>query len=250
PQRLAAVADGILLGTRELRGGAVLAGRHEHRVIAEATAPARGVRDVPLPGPLRNERRTVPGASQPHDDALVACLAKAIRHLVQLGEQLAQVLLIARTFPGKARRPHPGSPNESIHLDPGIVGERRQVCVARGVARLQQRILEEGRAGLGGGPDAEFRLGNQLHREWREQVCKLAQLPRVGAGENRACHGASSAWLCSAKSSAIPAAARLSSASSSWRLKAWPSAVPWISMNAPPLFITTFMSVSACESSA
>jgi len=192
----------------------------------------------------------VADAAHEDDDALVARLAKLIRHVVQLGEQVAEIFLIAGRLCGEAGRPDPGAAAEGLHLEPGIVRERRQARVARRVVRLDERVLEEGGAGLGGGTDAELRLRHELHGERREERRKLAQLPGVGAGEDGARHGESSASLCRAKSSAMPLAARFSSASSSWRRKAWPSAVPWTSMNAPPLFITTFMSVSACESSA
>src|SRR5213078_4467577 len=106
------------------------------------------------------------------------------------------------------------------------------------------------RAGLGHGSDAERALRDERQRQRREQRRQLAQLALVAAGENDARHGSSSACACSANSSPMPCAARFSSASSSWRRNAWPSAVPWISTNAPPLFMTTFMSVSAWESSA
>ncbi len=62
--------------------------------------------------------------------------------------------------------------------------------------------------------------------------------------------GDSSACNCSAHNCPIPAAARSSSPSSSSRLSACPSAVPCTSMKPPPEFMTTFMSVSACESSS
>jgi len=52
-----------------------------------------------------------------------------------------------------------------------------------------------------------------------------------------------------AKTSAMPASARPSNWSSSPRLKATPSAVPWTSMNLPSPVMTTFMSTSAEESS-
>ena len=59
-----------------------------------------------------------------------------------------------------------------------------------------------------------------------------------------------SAARCAAINASMPLPASVSMASSSSRRKAWPSAVPWISMMPPPSFITTFMSVSQALSSA
>ena len=78
--------------------------------------------------------------------------------------------------------------------------------------------------------------------------------PNVGLhrlpGGSRSPHDPVRDARCSSISEAMPRAASASIASSSVRRNAWPSAVPWISMNPPASFITTFMSVSASESSA
>src|SRR5438270_12692586 len=118
------------------------------------------------------------------------------------------------------------------------------------MARLEERVGEGGFAGVRHGGDAEPGRGDQGGGRRREEGGQLAPLPRVAAREHHPPHGRSSVCACSVSSAPMPCAARLSSASSSWRRNAWPSAVPWISTNAPPLFITTFMSVSAWESSA
>src|SRR5439155_5361698 len=157
---------------------------------------------------------------------------------------------IARVLAREARRAHPRPPAERVDLEPGIIRERRQLRALRGVARLQERVREQGRAGLGQGGDAERALRDERERQRREQRRQLAELPGVAAGENDARHGPLSAWACSANSSPMPCAARFSSASSSWRRNAWPSAVPWIWRNAPQLYMTPFMPVSAWGFSA
>ena len=59
-----------------------------------------------------------------------------------------------------------------------------------------------------------------------------------------------SAASCAEMISAMPRHARSSIAASSSGLNAWPSAVPCTSIKCPASFMTTFMSVSASESSA
>ena len=66
----------------------------------------------------------------------------------------------------------------------------------------------------------------------------------------RRTHDSARTARCSSMRDVMPRRASSSIASSSSRRNAWPSAVPWISMNPPASFITTFMSVSASESSA
>src|SRR5271154_2897304 len=122
------------------------------------------------------------------------------------------------------------------------------------MARLEQRILCEGRAGLLDGLDAKRRLQQQLYAIASQQRSELALFAGVGAGQHdlhrlEPWAQGLSASRCSPHSSSHPVAARFSNASSSWRWNGWPSAVPCTSMNAPAAFITTFMSVSASESS-
>ena len=69
-------------------------------------------------------------------------------------------------------------------------------------------------------------------------------------GGSRPLHDPARAARCISTSDSMPRRASSSIASSSARWNAWPSAVPWISMNPPASFMTTFMSVSASESSA
>src|SRR5262249_39073590 len=101
--RLPAVADGVFLGITQLRGRTLPASGHEYGVVPE-TAPAAGsARDGSFPGAVRDERCLIPDAADPDDDGLVARLAKAIRHILELCEELPEVLLVARPLPGKAR---------------------------------------------------------------------------------------------------------------------------------------------------
>ena len=125
----------------------------------------------------------------------------------------------------------------------------------RRMPRLDQRIRDEARAILDGRLDAEFALRDDLEFMGGEDRAHLGELAGIAGREHHASHRQrplqpARASFCSAHSRPMPPAARSSSASSSSRRNAWPSAVPCTSMKAPPEFITTFMSVSASASSA
>src|SRR5436305_122466 len=71
----------------------------------------------------------------------------AVRHFAQ---QPGQVLLVGRRFSGVTRRPDPRRPAERGRLDAGVVGHGRAARGPRRGARLDQRVVREGGAGLGG----------------------------------------------------------------------------------------------------
>lgn len=138
-----------------------------------------------------------------------------------------------------------------IHAPTGLIADARAL---RGVGRLREQqagILRAARA--------------DHHPAFAISQCAIFQhveAQRAGVPGNRrivvgnqqggqgdaTAHPASAA-RCSANSSPMPFSASDSSALSSSRRKAWPSAVPCSSMKPPPSFITTFMSVSQSLSS-
>src|SRR5581483_2924458 len=134
------------------------------------------------------------------------------------------------------------------HAQAGIVGECRQSGLLRGMARLEQRVFDEGEAGFLGVFHAQLGLRNHFERTVGEQLVEFGKFAAVAAGQDDALHARaqprSSAARCRPINSAMPLSARSSMASISLRRKAWPSAVPCTSMMPPPSFITTFMSVS------
>ena len=74
---------------------------------------------------------------------------------------------------------HAGRAAQRLDADAGIVGQRRQAAFAADVARLGQRVLDEGAVRLFGLGDAELRLRQHLDAERREHALELAQLAGI-----------------------------------------------------------------------
>src|SRR5687768_15232152 len=115
------------------------------------------------------------------------------------------------------------------------------------MARLGERILEEGGVRLVGLRDAERRLRHQLDGQRGEDGADLPQLAGIARREDQL-HRPSALFWCP-MSREMPACASSSSASSSLREKASPSAVPCTSTKCPAAVMTTFMSQPHAESS-
>src|SRR5690606_11766399 len=179
--------------------------------------------------------------------------AVGVGDAVEFAQQTVDVAVGVAVSAAVACRIQAGCAIERVHAQPRIVRQRRQAGGAAGVARLEDRVLDEAQAGLFGVLDAELVLGADLETAAGEQRPEFLQLACVARGEHerpwRRVHRARASRWCWSKV-AIPPSARPSSASSSSRRKAWPSAVPCSSMKPPPSFITTFMSVSQPASSA
>ena len=129
---------------------------------------------------------------------------------------------------------------------------RRQAAGLRRMARLGQRVLDEGEVRLLGLGDAQLALRHQLQRQRREQRLQLGQLLGVVGRQHQpqsigSCRERQR--FCAATSSRMPLSASASSASISARVNGAPSAVPCTSTKPPAPVITTFMSVSQAESS-
>ena len=56
------------------------------------------------------------------------------------------------------------------------------------MARLGERVLDEGRVRLVGFGDAQLGLGHHLEAERREHLAELAELAGVAAGEDEFLH--------------------------------------------------------------
>ena len=109
-------------------------------------------------------------------------------NIQEVGDQLYIVARIGFRFAGVARRQHAGRAAQRRHAQPRIVGQRRQPGGAGAMARLGERVLDEGGMGLLGFPDAERRLRQQLDAQRRQQRAELAQLAGVVGGENEFFH--------------------------------------------------------------
>src|SRR5690606_36439713 len=152
---------------------------------------------------------------------------------------------------GVVRRVHARQAAESLDAQAGVVGQRGQAALARRVARLGERILDEGAVRLGRLGNAELGLAHEFHAQRREQRLQLGQLARVVGREDQLHAGSAafSAAFCAVTSSPMLFSARPISTSISRRVKAAPSAVPCTSTKWPAPVMTTFMSVSQAASS-
>ena len=184
--------------------------------------------------------------------------ALRVRHAAQRVEQLGDVGLriavragVARASTGRARR--------RAHRR---TGRSRRPSAGRPVARAAWRALSSAfstkvQAVFVDVVDAELataRAGRSRRRRAASlQLGELAGLRwpgPAGVMRRRSSRRASASRCARDQFGDAAFGAAPSSASSSSRRKAWPSAVPCTSMKPPPSFITTFMSVSQSLSSA
>ncbi len=223
----------------ELGDGARLAVRHEDRVVAEALVSSSAVRDRAVQRPCRAHLAAV---GSEHDE-LAHVARAAVRLPVELEEKLRDAVL------GPPGRVHAGPPAERGDLDAGVLARDPRVggSVRAAVPGLDPRVVEERRAVL------DRLVGRLEERDLplRKRSAKLAELVLVARREKKVhAGGVAAACACAAASSSIPPAARSSSASSSSREKGSRSAVACTSTSLPSPVMTTFMSVSALESSS
>ena len=148
-----------------------------------------------------------------------------------------------------AGRVDPGTPAERLDLDPRVLARNPRVgrSVESPMRSLDPCILDEGDAVL----DRLVRSDDELDLPAGKRCAKLAELVRVARGEEQfQGRGAAAASPCAAVSVSTPPAARSSSASRSSRENGSRSAVACTSTSSPAPVMTTFMSVSALESSS
>src|SRR5262245_19754013 len=223
----------------ELRNGPGLADGEEDRVVAESLVALRRACDGAVERPARAYLVAIRGEGDE--------LADVPRPAVVLARQLLQQPRDAVDRP--ARGLDPGAPAEGVDLDPGVLARdpvvRRRVRAP--VPRLDPSVREERLAVL----DGLVRRVEELDLPVRQRRAQLAELVLVPRGENEP-HGsgAAAAADCAPVRVPIPPDARSSSSSSSSREKGSRSAVACTSTRSPSPVMTTFMSVSAVESSS
>src|SRR5438309_9042631 len=284
--RGAAVIHPMLLGGRELAERAAERRIEEDGVVAESASAARRLADDAVDGALDD----LLASRQIHqrDDAAEARGAPRGRHAAQALEQQRVAAGVVETGSAEARRVETRLAPEGVDLEPGVVGERARAGRAGGRARLEERVLSIGRAGLFGKRGARD-VGQQrdVPRQVAQQLDELAPLgaiecrddetagyrpiekrhgfpgalraawgvwgaisgPPIYCRRNTLSSRASSARRWSPTSWRMPRSARASRASRRARSKGTCSAVPCTSTNSPPPVMTTFMSTSALESS-
>src|SRR2546427_4283481 len=111
--------------------------------------------------------------------------------IVLVGKHSEQFFVVARIRPrlaGESRRVHAGLSIERAHANTRIVRKRRELGAAARVARLGERVLDEGAVRFFCIGDAQAGLRNDLRSERREQRFELTELPGIGGGEHEFFH--------------------------------------------------------------
>src|SRR5688572_1889029 len=220
----------VFFQRRHFRDGTRITLRNEARVVAESSLPAALFDDAAFPGALTDQRMRIRRAFDVHDDAAIARGTARRGQPFERPQQLVEILRVAGIVTRETSRMDARRAAKSIDFDAGVVCDRGQPCQARGIARLDQRVFEEGHPGLRWSRDLKVGLRGELETARTQQFRKLAQLARIRAREHyapvqhvdlrRPPQAAVRTSVCSWKSFAIPLAARFSSASSSCRRKA------------------------------
>ena len=229
---------GCLPRVAELGDGLLLAVGYEDRVVAEPTVATWAWCDRSLERALDDELLSLGPDRDDHADVPGTPIRRAGELLEQAGD----------TVPRPPGRCEPGPASEAGRLDARVLADHPRAGRSAGAAvhRLATRVLGVGRPRL----RRECPIVDQVDLPAGQGAPQLGELVRVAGGEP--CphsRGASAAARCACASCSIPPAARSSSSSSSSRVNGSRSAVAWTSTSRPSAVITTFMSVSACESS-
>jgi hypothetical protein len=133
---------------------------------------------------VRNDRLRVIVPAHVRDHAVIASLPKLHRHIVQLREELVEVGGIARALARKSCRAHARPAVERIHLDAGVIRQRRQARLAGRVTGLDERVVEKRGAGFRRRVDAERRLRDERETQRPEDRRQLLELAGVAARQD------------------------------------------------------------------
>src|SRR5213593_2319532 len=186
-ERTAAVAHARLLLVGELVERATERRVEEHRVVAEAPAPTRRLRDHAFDDSLDDllsTRRAHQG-----DHAAEARGPLRWRHVTEPLEQEPRTPPVVEPRAAEPRCVEPGRARERVDLEPGVVAERERTRQARSGVRLSECVLGVGPPGLfrQAGPG---KLGEKPdpERYGAEECLQLAALGGIerGEDENRA----------------------------------------------------------------
>src|SRR5205823_10623591 len=182
PGGSAAVTERVLLLGAELGQGAAEARQVKDRVVAE-TAASRG-----LPGDSPNQLSA--GSKEPAirpdqgDFADVPAAPGCPFQARQALEDQAVLASVALTRP--ACRMDAGRTTERLNIEAGVFRQARQAAGLPVSARLELRVLAEGRAGLRH-PERQpdLRRCHQLQRQVAEDLAILADLVPTGGREQQ-----------------------------------------------------------------
>lgn len=192
----------------------------ENGVVAESVAPAGGRRNASLTDPREDVRFSF-GERQP-DEAT----DETGRPLFGFGvggeelEETGHVGLVAGSNARKIRRMNSGASSEGVDLETGVIREYREIADRScSVTGLEEGVGQKTVAGLGGGNNAVFGLGERSVTAGGEDTRDFADLApiRRGQEERPETHGEKSTRRWASRSTPIPPAALSRSASSSLR---------------------------------
>src|SRR6185295_4034472 len=187
-QRDAAVADAVLVTGVELRCGLVQGSYEKQGVVAEAVRAARRACNLAVPEPFGDQRISIFGVLHQHHDTDVVC-ASAVGKICQQLVVVSPVSLVPVAFPpGVVGGMHAGRAAQRVDAQAGIVGERWQAGGAARVARLGERVLEEGVVRFVCLRNAELGLGKNLKLKRRQQFADLADLSRISRRKDQPLH--------------------------------------------------------------
>lgn len=127
-ERLAAVADPVLVFESQLRSGLAEARNKKQRIVAEAAASAGSVDDFAAPFGFTDDRLRIGFASQQYGHANIVCAA-IVRAAKRL-QQLRVIVVVCRGASGKPRGMYSRRSGERVNTKPGVVGERGQSAQA------------------------------------------------------------------------------------------------------------------------
>lgn len=181
------MAELVFDGGEEFGGGAAVGGDEEEGVVAEAEIALRLEEDAAFPGAVADDGGGVVGVAQVNHDALVARAALVFGDVGELLQEFFVVLRIGGARPGVARGIDAGRAVEGVDFQAGVVGERGQAGVLRGVARLEEGVFDEAQARFFDGRDVEVGLRQQFTHAFGDGF-DFAQFVQVAGGDDDAFH--------------------------------------------------------------
>ena len=179
------MADAVLQRRVEFGRAHALLVREEHRVVAETAAAARREQHAAFPHAFGDQRLRVVGVAQQREHADEARGAAFVRHVAQRIQQFGDIRGVVAVTARVARAVQTRRAVQRIDAQTGIVGQRRQAGGARGVTRLEDRVLDERQSSFLGILDAEFGLRVQIDAGIAEQIAQFGEFSRIAAGQHQ-----------------------------------------------------------------
>ena len=142
------MADSSFLLSRYLSQGLTIGRVVEDRIVAETVATARRFQQESFPYAGRDLRQGIVSAFEVRDNADEATRTFTIGHGFNVGKKFPEVRIITRSDTCVARRINAGRAVQRVDREAGVIGNCGQPGMLRRMACLDDRVLDEGRAGL------------------------------------------------------------------------------------------------------